>query len=65
MNDMNNEFIQRVRTRMGYGKSRVSQAELARKLGKSPNYINRVFNGHDGKMPDVWQGILEELDMTV
>ena len=65
MKRMTDEFIKQIRSRMGYSGMNISQVELAKRLEVSKNYMNRVLNGHDGRMPDIWEGILKELDMTV
>ena len=61
---MTDDFRKQVKIRLSFDKN-LSQIELAEKLGVSRQYLNRVLNGRDGKMPDIWQAILEELDMTV
>ncbi len=42
-----------------------NQGELAESIGISRQYLNKVLNGHSGKMPAVWEKLLDKLDMTV
>ncbi len=43
----------------------INQAELAENMGISRQYLSKILNGHSGKMPAVWEKLLEQLDMTV
>ena len=46
---------------------RISQAELARKLDKTPQEISRALKDpiRGGKIPELWQDILDELDLEI
>ena len=42
-----------------------NQAELAEKVGVSKQYISDVMRARAGKVPAVWQRILDELDLDL
>ena len=42
-----------------------NQAELAKKVGVSKQYISDVMRARAGKVPTVWQRILDELDLEL
>ena len=60
---MTDDFRKRVKMRIAFDKD-ITQTQLAENIGVSRQYVNRVLNGSVGKMPDVWQDILDELDMV-
>ncbi|WP_034342302.1 hypothetical protein [Deinococcus misasensis] len=45
----------------------ISQADLARKLEKTPQEISRALKDpiKGGKIPELWQSILDELDLEM
>jgi len=45
----------------------MSRADLARKMGKTPQEITRALNGgkNGGSVPPIWQNILETLDLEL
>lgn len=43
---------------------RMTQTQLAEKLGVTPQALSRTLNER-GKIPGLWKGIFEELDLEV
>lgn len=46
----------------------LSRADLARAMGKTPQEVTRALNGGKGgggKVPGIWQAILEALDLRL
>ena len=43
---------------------KLNQAQLAEKLGVTPQALSRTLNER-GKVPGLWRGILEELGLTL
>ncbi|GEM48496.1 XRE family transcriptional regulator [Deinococcus cellulosilyticus] len=61
-----NEEIRKAIQEVLYQK-RISQADLARRLDKTPQEISRALKDpiRGGKVPELWQDILDELDLEL
>ena len=42
-----------------------NQAQLAEKVGVSPQYVSDVMRARAGNVPAVWQRIFDELDLDL
>lgn len=60
--NVNDEIRQAVRDAMHSRK--LNQAQLAEKLGVTPQALSRTLNER-GKVPGLWRGILEELGLKL
>lgn len=63
METVNDRIREAVRVELARRAS--NQAQLAEKVGVSKQYISDVMRARAGKVPAVWQRILEELDLEV
>lgn len=63
---MNDEIRAAVQARLD--QKHLTRSDLARMVGSHPNTISRALNGGKdggGKIPDLWQSILEALDLRL
>ena len=51
--------------RMELARRETNQAQLAEKVGVSRQYVNNVMRARAGNVPEVWQRILDELDLEL
>ena len=63
MGTVNDRIREAVRVELARRAS--NQAELAEKVGVSKQYISDVMRARAGKVPAVWQRILDELDLEL
>jgi transcriptional regulator with XRE-family HTH domain len=63
MSTVNDQIRQAVRIELARRDS--NQARLAERVGVSKQYINNVMRARAGKVPAVWQRILDELDLEL
>jgi transcriptional regulator with XRE-family HTH domain len=45
--------------------SQLSQAELARNIGVTKQYLNNYLIGKDGDVPKLWQKVFDELGLEL
>ena len=63
METVNDRIREAVRVELA--KRASNQAHLAEKVGVSKQYISDVMRARAGKVPAVWQRILDELDLEL
>lgn len=55
----------REEVRVAMVRQRVTQTELADKVGLSRQHINHLLTGHRGKLPDAWEKLLDGLGLEL
>jgi transcriptional regulator with XRE-family HTH domain len=63
METMNERIREAVRIELA--RRRMTKSALARKVGKTPQYLSQIMNGQSGDVPDVWQNIFDELELDL
>ena len=63
MEPVNDKVRQAVRIELARRDS--NQAKLADRIGVSRQYVSDVMRGKAGRVPAVWQKILDDLDLEV
>jgi len=63
MEPMNERIRKAVRIELASRRS--NQAELARKVGVSPQYVSDIMSGKTGNVPTVWSRIFDELGLEL
>jgi len=60
---MTNHLREEVRVAMV--RRRISQTELAKRVGLSRQHISHLLTGHRGKLPEAWRLLLDELGLEL
>lgn len=55
----------REEVRVAMVRQRVSQVELAERVGLTRQHISALLNGHRGKLPDAWEKLLDGLGLEL
>lgn len=63
MTTMNDHIREEVRVTML--RQRVTQTELAERLGLSRQHINHLLTGHRGNLPEAWEKVLDSLGLEL
>lgn len=63
MERMNRQIREEVRVALA--RRNETQAELARRVGVSRQYLSDIMHGKSGNVPDVWQRIFDDLGLEL
>ncbi len=63
MDHVNDRIRQAIRIELA--RRDAKQSRLAESIGVSRQFLNNVLRGKAGNVPDVWQKILDELDLEL
>lgn len=55
----------REEVRVAMVRQRVTQTELADRVGLSRQHISHLLTGHRGKLPDAWERLLDGLGLEL
>lgn len=63
MEAMNDTIRRAVRVKLA--ERDMTQADLAERIGVTPQYVSRIMQGKVGKIPAAWSKILDELGLEL